>query len=102
FRVFPVTYALIELIRPVLQFFLIVIVIYFSGVLVWKDREDRMDAIMDATPTHEWVSYSARLVALIGILFLILAMAIGPGILFQAFHGFHRFQFALYAKELLL
>src|SRR5262249_61765255 len=37
FRVFPVTYALIELIRPILQFFVIVIVIYFSVFLVWKD-----------------------------------------------------------------
>jgi len=52
-QTFPVTYWVIELIRGTLDFLLIVIITYFSGALVWKDRDEHMDEIADATPTPE-------------------------------------------------
>jgi ABC-type transport system involved in multi-copper enzyme maturation permease subunit len=101
-RTFPVTYWVIELIRGTLDFLLIVIITYFSGALVWKDRDERMDEIADATPTPEWVSYAARLVTLIGMVMLIQAVALVAGIVVQAAHGYYRFQFGLYVHELLV
>jgi ABC-2 type transport system permease protein len=99
---FPVTYWVIELIRGTLDFFLIVIITYFSGALVWKDRDDRVDEIADATPTPEWVSYAARLVTLVAMLMVIQAVALLAGIVVQAVHGYYRFQFGLYVHELLV
>ena len=101
-QTFPVTYWVIELIRGTLDFFLIVIITYFSGALVWKDRDERMDEIADATPTPEWVSYAARLVTLVGMVMLIQAVALVAGIVVQAAHGYYRFQFGLYVHELLV
>jgi ABC-2 type transport system permease protein len=101
-QTFPVTYWVIELIRGSLDFLLIVIITYFSGALLWKDREERMDEIADATPTPEWVSYAARLVTLIGMVMLIQAVALVAGIVVQAAHGYYRFQFGLYVHELLV
>jgi len=101
-QTFPVTYGVIELIRGTLDFLLIVIITYFSGALVWKDRDERMDEIADATPTPEWVSYAARLVTLVGMVMLIQAVALAAGIVVQAAHGYYRFQFGLYAHELLV
>ena len=75
-QTFPVTYWVIELIRGTLDFLLIVIITYFSGALVWKDRDERMDEIADATPTPEWVSYAARLVTLVGMVMLIQTVAL--------------------------
>src|ERR1700683_1970966 len=100
-QTFPVTYWVIELIRGTLDFLLIVIITYFSGALVWKDRDDRADEIADATPTPEWVSYTARLFTLIAMLMVIQAVALLAGIVVQAVHGYYRFQFDLYAHELL-
>jgi len=102
YETFPVTYGVIDLIRAALDFFLIIIITYFSGALVWKDRDERMDEISDATPTPEWVSYAARLVTLIGMVMLIQAVALAAGIVVQAAHGYHRFQFGLYVHELLV
>ena len=99
---FPVTYWVIELIRGALDFLLIVIITYFSGALVWKDRDERMDEIADATPTPEWVSYAARLVTLVAMVMLIQAVALSAGIVVQAAHSYYRFQFGLYAHELLV
>lgn len=101
-QTFPVTYWVIELIRGTLDFLLIVIITYFSGALVWKDRDERMDEIADATPTPEWVAYAARLVTLVGMVMVIQTVALLAGIVVQAAHGYYRFQFGLYAHELLV
>ena len=101
-RSFPVTYRVIELIRQDVFFFVLVVVTYFAGALVWKDREERMDEIIDATPTREWVSYAGRLVTLVGMVMLIQAVALVAGIVVQAANGYYRFQFGLYVQELLV
>jgi ABC-2 type transport system permease protein len=102
YQTFPVTYRVIDLIRGTLYYFVIVVIAYFAGALVWKDRDDRMSEVADATPTPEWVSYAARLATLVGMVLLIQAVALAAGIIFQAVHGYYRFQFALYVHELLV
>jgi ABC-2 type transport system permease protein len=102
YQILPVTFAVIDSIRGTLDFFLIVIIIYFSGALVWKDRDERMDEIADATPTPEWVSYAARLMTLVGMVMVIQAVALLAGVVDQAVHGYYRFQFGLYVHELLV
>jgi len=93
YQTFPVTYLVIDLIRGTLDFFLVIIIIYFAGALVWKDGDDRFDEIADATPTPDWVSYASRLATLIGMVMVIQAVALVAGIVFQSAHGYHRFQF---------
>src|SRR6185437_4585420 len=66
----PVTYWVIDLIRGTLYLFIIVVITFYAGVLVWKDKDERMDEIVDATPVPEWVSYAARLVSLIVMVML--------------------------------
>jgi ABC-2 type transport system permease protein len=102
YRVLPVTYQVIEIVRQAIDLFLLVIITYFSGALAWQDRDDRMDAILDATPTPEVVSYAARLVTLVGMVLSIQALALIAGIASQAMHGYYRFQLGLYAHELFL
>jgi len=101
-RILPVTYSVIDLIRGSLNFFLIVVITYFAGALVWKDRDDRVDEISDATPTPEWLSYASRLATLIAMVLLIQAAGLAAGIVDQAIHGYYRFQFGLYVHELLV
>jgi len=101
-QTFPVTYQVIDVIRENLSFFLIVVITYFAGTLVWKDRDERMDEIADTTPTPEWVSYVARLATLIAMVMVIQAAALAAGILDQAVQAYYRFQFGLYIHELLL
>ena len=102
YRILPVTYQVIEIVRQTVDLFLLVIIAYFSGALVWKDRDDRMDAILDATPTPAAVSYAARLAALVGMVMSIQALALLAGVASQAIHGYHRFQPGLYVHELLV
>jgi ABC-type transport system involved in multi-copper enzyme maturation permease subunit len=98
----PVTYRVVELIRGSLVVFMIPLVVFFAGALVWKDREDRIDEIVDVSPTPEWIAYSSRLVALLILTLLIELFALLSGMVVQAAHGYHRFQIGLYLYELLL
>jgi ABC-type transport system involved in multi-copper enzyme maturation permease subunit len=96
----PVTYWIVEVIRGSLDFFLIIVIAYYSGALVWKDRDERMDEIADSTPTPDWISYASRLLTLIVMVMLMQGAALLGGVAVQAWHGYHRYQIALYLYEL--
>ena len=98
---FPVTYRIIEIIQGSLYLFLLSMVTYYAGVLVWKERDAGMDDIHDALPHRDWPTYASKLVALLGAIFLIVCLAMVSGILTQVFGGYHRYQFGLWVTELL-
>ena len=98
---FPVTYRMLELIAGTLYFMLIAIITYYAGVLVWEERDTRMDEIHDALPHPEWPSYLAKFVALISSVFIILCVVMTAGVLVQFFHHYHRYQLGLYVSTML-
>ncbi len=97
----PVTYNIIDLIRGSMYLFLVAIIAFFSGVLVWKERDARLDDVFDALPHPTWIMYVGKLAALTLIVALLLCIGVGAGMLTQAMKGYTRFQVPLYATELL-
>ena len=97
----PVTYWILEIIASTLYIFILIIITYYAGVLVWKDRDNRMDEITDSLPAPEWVSFLSRFVALGAMVMLIQFLALLSGVAVQAAYGYHRFQFGLYLSQLL-
>lgn len=98
---FPVTYRLIEVIQGTLYLFLLAMITYYAGVLIWKERDARMDEIEDATPHPDWPSYASKLAALLFAVFAIVCVAMAAGLLTQVFSGYHRYQIGLWLTELL-
>ena len=98
---FPVTYRIIELIQGTLYLFLVCMITYYAGVLVWKERDAGLDEIHDAMPHREWPTYASKLIALLGSIFVIVFLAMVSGILTQVFSGYHRYQLGLWVSELL-
>jgi ABC-2 type transport system permease protein len=97
----PVTYNMVDLIRGSMFLFLIAIITFFAGVLVWKERDARLDDVFDALPHSTWIMYVGKIIALTLIVFVMLSIGMGAGILTQAAKGYTRFQLSLYATELL-
>jgi len=97
---FPVTYWVCDMIAGTLYLFLIGMVTYYAGVLVWKERDAGMDEICDAMPNPGWTAFAAKFTALLGIILMILCVAILSGIVIQASRGYTRFQLGLYAKSI--
>ncbi len=98
----PVTYWILDLIRGTLYLFVVIVITYYAGVLVWKDRDERMDEIADSTPTPEWISFASRLLTLILMVMVMQLAALLGGIVVQTWHGYHRYQMGLYLYELLV
>ena len=76
----PVTFWVLDLIRGSLYLFIIVVITFYAGVLVWKDKDERMDEIVDATPVPDWLSYATRLTTLLVMVMLVQIGALLSGI----------------------
>jgi ABC-2 type transport system permease protein len=98
----PVTFWVLDLIRGTLYIFVVVVITFYAGALVWKDKDERMDELVDATPVPDWLSFATRLVTLLVMVMLIQICALVSGIAVQAAHGYRHFQLGLYAHELLV
>ena len=95
----PGTYLIIgELIELSILFFLLII-IFYSGELIWKERDSKFDQIHDALPVSDSVSLSGKFLGLSLILVLLLLFMIGAGVLFQTFEGYHNYNPGLYFME---
>jgi len=82
--------------------FLMAIITFFAGQLVWRDRDERMDEIRDSLPMRDWLFYTSKLLTLLIAIFTIMVVAILAGVIVQAFRGYTRFQFDVYAQQILL
>lgn len=97
---YPVTYWVLQIIAGTMYMFLISIITFFAGNLVWKERDSHMDEIHDALPYPDWISYASKLIALMAAVLIILAIAMVAGVSVQLWQGYHRHQFGLYIYEL--
>ena len=99
---YPVTYDVLDSIKGSFYIFLIAIITFYSGVLVWKERDAKINEIEDATPIKTAMLFISKLVAMIASLALILCCAILMGMLAQTAFGYHRYQLDVYVKSLLV
>ncbi len=97
----PITYKMIDIIRGSLYIFLLAIVTFFAGNLVWKERDSHLDEVYDALPHRTWLVCVGKLTALLWVVVIVLALGLLSGVVMQAARGYHRFQMSVYLGELL-
>lgn len=95
---FPTTYSVIELIQSQFTLFFLIIAIFYTGELVWKERENNIDMIIDALPTKTWTGILSKFFGLILAYCVLILMLILTGVLIQTFKGYYNYELALYFK----
>ncbi|MFG5409617.1 hypothetical protein ABXN37_17880 [Piscinibacter sakaiensis] len=83
----PVTRAVVQALEGSFTIFPIIIAIYYAGELVWRDRQQRMHEIVDATAAPGWTHLLPKVVAIAGVLAATYAAAMLTGIGFQWLKG---------------
>lgn len=73
---------------------------YFAGELVWRERDAGLGENVDATPAPEWALFGGKLLGLSLVLAALMAMLAVAGLTVQVLAGFHDFQIGLYLKIL--
>jgi ABC-2 type transport system permease protein len=99
-RVYPLTYQMLELATGGFFIFALAIITFYSGELVWRERDAGVSQIVDALPVERWVLFTSKLCTLFLIQVLIVLVTMASGLLVQVMHHYYRFQFGLYFKDL--
>src|SRR5262249_32507130 len=98
----PVTYRMLDVVASGFTLFMGILLTFYSGELVWRERGLRASEVFDALPVPDWVFPAAKTTALLGTMAVLLGVATLASVAFQAFDGYFRFELPLYAAGLLL
>ena len=95
---YPVTYKLIELYRAPLYVLGYVLLVFYSGEIVWRERSLEFSGIIDSTPTKNGAFFLSKLLSLLTLPFMLIAVAIGMSVLLQVVFDYHKHNFSLFAS----
>lgn len=91
-----VTRKVIELMTGAFSLISIIIAIYYSGEMVWRDRDRKIHEIVDATSTPDWVLLLPKVFALAMVLGSTLLIGALTGMAVQAYKGVTDFEIGKY------
>jgi ABC-2 type transport system permease protein len=77
------------------------LVVFYAGELVWRERDGGLGEIADAAPVPEWVPLAGKFLGLALVLVAHNAVMIAMGMLIQAYLGYYDFEPGLYVRILL-
>ena len=66
---YPMTHLMIELLNTSFNALLVIIVTFYAGELIFKEREAKIADVIDAMPMPNWVPLLAKVLALAAIVF---------------------------------
>ncbi|HNA59041.1 MAG TPA: ABC transporter permease subunit, partial [Chitinophagales bacterium] len=99
---FPVTYNMIDLIEGSFFMFIVSVITFYSGNIVWKERESKVNDIYDALPYPDWIPLISKVVSLWLVVEVLIAIGMLIGICTQLIHGFSDIRPQVYIVQLLL
>ncbi|MDD7913694.1 ABC transporter permease/M1 family aminopeptidase [Polaribacter ponticola] len=96
--IYPFTNQLISLIVDPLTIFSLILIIFYSSEIVWKERSLNFNLIIDATPVKNSIFFLSKFSALILLPIILITVGILMCIMFQIALGYSNFEFDLYAS----
>ena len=98
----PLTYYMLEVKDYDYIIFVFIILIFYTGEVVHRDRAVNFSNIADALPLPNWVMYGSKLLALFLISFMLVNLVLVCGLLNQVLKGYFNFEFGMYFTDLYL
>ncbi|MEJ8755548.1 ABC transporter permease [Pontibacter sp. H259] len=76
------------------------LIMYFMGELIWRERDARLSDLTDATPVPEWVLLTGKYLGLAFIIIIWMALLMAGGMLMQLILGYQNVDIGLYLTTL--
>ncbi len=95
----PVTRILMSNISESLTWTLLLVTTFYGADIVWRDRENKFNEVVDAAPAKNWVFVASKVIALFAVIYSILIVAVVVAVLTQFFNGYHDFEIGLYFQR---
>ena len=99
---FPTTSAVLRVVAGSYSLFVIMIVIYYAGELVHRERQTGVSEVLDAMPFPNGVMVMSKITALWLIVIALYAIAALGGILMQLSSGYTNLELGLYLRGLFI
>ncbi|QKX06121.1 peptidase M1 [Aquimarina sp. TRL1] len=93
---YPATYFIVEELLEMSIYFFVIMLVFYSGELIWKERSNKINLICDATPVANIVLLAGKYLALLSLYTIIIWSLIISGIIFQVSRGYFHFQLEVY------
>lgn len=94
--IYPVTRVLLSPLMGSFSLIPMIIAIYYSGELVWREREKKTHEIIDATPVPDWAFVAPKTLAISLVLVSTLLVSVLAAIISQVFHGYFNLELDKY------
>lgn len=101
-RVLPVTHLMAQGMANSYEFLLLLVLGFYAGELVWRERDGRISEVVDAFPTPDWIPLLSKVTALAAVTLVFLGVGALVGVGYQVAHGWFQFQPVLYLQFIAL
>ena len=101
-KVYPVTHLMNEAMDGSYRVLLFIIIAFYAGELVWRERSGRISEVTDAFPLPDWIPLLSKLVAIASVIVLFLLAGGAECVVYQLGRGYHHLEPGLYLSNLAL
>jgi ABC-type transport system involved in multi-copper enzyme maturation permease subunit len=100
--VYPVTHLMNTAMDQSYTFLLVIIIAFYAGELVWRERSSRISEVTDAFPLPDWIPLLSKLVAIASVIALFLLAGCVECTIYQLWRGYHHLEPTLYLSNIAL
>ncbi|MEM9337809.1 MAG: M1 family aminopeptidase [Bacteroidota bacterium] len=93
---YPTTYLMLELITGAFGLFFLIILVFYSGELVWRERDVKINQIQDALPVSDSVGLLSKFLSMVMVFIVLILFLIFSGVVIQTFKGYHEYNLGVY------
>lgn len=97
---YPLTYQILEVGGALFSLFLNIIIIFYGGVLVWRERDAKVEELVGTAPTKPFVTFASKLIGLIMVQAVLLFVIMLTGMCIQMYYGYYKFEIIQYIESL--
>jgi len=101
-KVYPVTHLMTEAMDGSYNFLLIIVVAFYAGELVWRERSHRISDVTDAFPLPDWIPLLSKLTALLAVIVLFLVAGAVECVVYQLMRDYTHIEPGLYLSDIAL
>jgi ABC-2 type transport system permease protein len=100
--VYPVTYLMLEMMNGSFNFMLVIILTFYAGELIFKERQAKIADVHDAMPVPDWAPLLAKSLALMSVIVGFLVTGALTAMVIQVLKGGAPVEPVLYIKGVLI
>ncbi len=93
---YPLTAGIITTVLGSVTLFSLIVAVFYGGELVWRERDVKINEIVDATPAPGWAVFVPKIIAIFVVLIIMSLAGMATGIIYQLAKGAQSIDLGLY------